>query len=142
MSESPIDYNRLNDNLKKKADFYTRKIWGISYTGEVEFSKGQRREAEIVFWGSVPSIRFKRELADPKLEFCLDDLLVRMLTRWYCYKKGLNKETDFLRELEAHGICSTNKFLIHNKKAYTGSIDKRLWNPTIRIIELNIEFGS
>lgn len=141
MSKSPIDYDQYNEKIKRKANYYSCKIWGINYPGEVEFFKGQKRQAEIVFWGGKPTIRFKRELANPQLEFCVDDLLVRMLTRWYCHDIGLKKEKAYLDNLKTHGICSKESFFIYNKTtAYTGSIEKRLWDPTIKLIELNLAY--
>jgi hypothetical protein len=140
MKKSPINYEQYGAELKRKANFFANKIWGINFTGNVEFSKGQKVLAEITYY-ETPTIRFKMALANPDFCFCVDDLLVGMLTRWYCHSKGLKKEKDYLEALKSHGICSTDNFFINNMTTtvLTGSIEKRPWEPTIKLIDLVLE---
>ncbi|MDY8021222.1 hypothetical protein [Paenibacillus polymyxa] len=142
MGKIVVDYERLNTNLKRKANYFSKKIWGLNFTGRVEFCKGMKRMGEISYWNKKPLIRFKREMAKEELVFSLDDLLVYYLTIWYCKSKGLNKKADLKNELSSHGVCSKDRFFIANGKAYTGVSDRKEWEPTLTLIDFVIEIDN
>ncbi|ASA22722.1 hypothetical protein [Paenibacillus donghaensis] len=144
MSKKEFDFENENLKLKEKAYFYTSKIWNEKFTGKIEYANNFRgTHGALNFWTNEDStIQINKKLSSPRLEFNLDDTLIYLLTQWYCRCNNLNRKNEFLLELESHGICSKDKFSIHNNVAYTGSINKREWEPTIKLIELNIEFST
>jgi hypothetical protein len=143
MGKVAFDYEHHNSILKLKASFYSLKLWKRKFNGKIEFAKNFRGTHGVInFWGNnSPTIQINKKLSDPALEFSLDDVLVYLLTQWYCRGKNLNTEKDLLQELINHGICSKDKFCIHNNVAYTGSYEKRMWEPTIKLINLNLEYS-
>ncbi|MWV44946.1 hypothetical protein GRF59_15090 [Paenibacillus sp. HJL G12] len=134
--------------LERKTKFLAKKICSLEYKGKIFIpNKMKYRYSYVIFEEDTIFINLNKVLLHPNLEFCLDEILIYNLAKYYNYINGLLFNDDcndlkyLLEDMRNCGFYSNKTFFIKNNVAYYKDQGNLIyWEPTIEQIELNIEF--
>ncbi|MFE6075734.1 hypothetical protein ACFVQB_14780 [Paenibacillus sp. NPDC057886] len=137
-----LHLGKVNQELKKIATFYSNRIWGVAYDGEIKYSttvpESYGRLENDNYLITINTLFIKEELI-----FMLHHIVFEELFFWWNSRNNIKyNNADLYKELRKYKICSNETVYVYKGKPHTGIVDPVEWEPRIGLIQIVSEYEA